>query len=149
MRCDNRNQRLISTLGLAHWFPYYPTAHRCNDEDDRIFLVLTRLACLTGCSAAWEARCRASTRRPMCGADLAGKTTGDGKFLPITLTDRPAPTSGGAMNVGGRPTSGRVTALSKASSSHRHWCPTRFGDIFNRYDNMMTITPSLYARRSR
>ncbi len=78
---------------------------------------LTLLAVvLTGCSAAWEAR-QAALDAP--NADVAGtwtgKTTGDGKFLPITLTlDQTSTDVTGVMNIGGRPDlSGRIKGTIK------------------------------------
>ena len=106
-------------------------------------LSLTLLAVvLTGCSAAWEAR-QAALDAP--NADVAGtwtgKTTGDGKFLPITLTlDQTSTDVKGMMNVGGRPDlSGRVTGTVKGELlTLSLTSPTRFGDIWVQQDNMMT-----------
>ncbi len=64
----------------------------------------------TGCSA-WESR-RAALNAP--NADVAGtwtgKTTGDGKFYPVTMTLEQTGTDvTGAINISGRPDlSGRV-----------------------------------------
>ena len=105
-------------------------------------LSLTLLAVvLTGC-AAWEAR-QAALDAP--NADVAGtwagKTTGDGKFLPITLTLAQTSTDvTGMMNIGGRPDlSGRVTGSIKGELLTLSLTnPTRFGDIWVQQDNMMT-----------
>jgi len=89
-------------------------------------LSLTLLAVvLTGC-AAWEAR-QAALDAP--NADVAGtwtgKTTGDGKFLPITLTLAQTSTDvTGSIK-------GELLTLSLTN-------PTRFGDIWVQQDNMMT-----------
>jgi hypothetical protein len=95
----------------------------------------------TGCSA-WEAR-RAALDAP--NADVAGtwtgKTTGDGKFSPITLTlDQTGADVKGVINIGGRPDlSGRVTGAVKGEMlTLSLTSPTRFGEIWVQQDNMMT-----------
>ena len=103
---------------------------------------LTLLAVvLIGC-AAWEGR-QAALDAP--NADVAGtwtgKMTGDGKFLPITLTLAQTSTDvTGMMNIGGRPDlSGRVTGSIKGELLTLSLTnPTRFGDIWVQQDNMMT-----------
>ena len=96
---------------------------------------------LTGC-AAWEAR-QAALDAP--NADVAGtwtgKTTADGKFLPITLTlDQASTDVTGVMNISGRPDlSGRVKGTIKGEVlSLSLTSPTRFGEIWVQQDNMMT-----------
>ena len=96
---------------------------------------------LTGC-AGWEAR-QAALNAPT--ADVAGtwtgKTTGDGKFLPITLTlDQTGADVTGVMNVGGRPDlSGRVRGTIKGELlSLSLTGPSQFGEIWAQQDNMMT-----------
>ena len=107
-------------------------------------IVLTFLAfVLTGC-AAWEAR-QAALNAP--NADVAGtwtgKTTGDGKFLPVTLTLEQTGTDvTGMMNISGRPDlSGRVRGTIKGelltlSLTGQH----ERGEIWVQQDNMMTST---------
>ncbi len=106
-------------------------------------LSLTLLAVvLTGCSAAWEAR-QAALDAP--NADVAGtwtgKTTGDGKFLPITLTlDQASTDVTGMTNISGRPDlSGRIKGTIKGELlTLSLTSPTRFGEIWVQQDNMMT-----------
>ncbi len=106
-------------------------------------LSLTLLAVvLTGCSAAWEAR-QAALDAP--NADVAGtwtgKTTGDGKFLPITLTlDQTSTDVTGMTNISGRPDlSGRIKGTIKGELlTLSLTSPTRFGEIWVQQDNMMT-----------
>jgi len=96
---------------------------------------------LTGC-AAWEAR-QAALNAP--NADVAGtwagKTTGDGKFLPITLTlDQTGTDATGVMNIGGRPDlTGRVKGTIKGELLTLSLAgPSQFGEIWVQQDNMMT-----------
>jgi hypothetical protein len=105
-----------------------------------LFLALFAIVS-TGCSA-WEAR-QAALDAP--NADVAGtwtgKTTGDGKFSPITLTlDQTGTDVAGMMNVGGRPDlSGRVKGTIKGELlTLSVTSPTRFGEIWVQQDNMMT-----------
>jgi hypothetical protein len=84
-------------------------------------LLLALLAIVsTGCSA-WEAR-QAALDAP--NTDVAGtwtgKTTGDGKFSPITLTlDQTGTDVTGTMNIGGRPDlSGRVKGTHQGGVAH-------------------------------
>jgi len=95
----------------------------------------------TGCSA-WEAR-QAALSAPT--SDVAGtwtgKTTGDGKFSPITLTLSQTGTDvRGVMNIGGRPDlSGRVTGSVKGELlTLSLTSPSNFGEIWVQQDNMMT-----------
>jgi hypothetical protein len=96
----------------------------------------------TGCSA-WETR-QAALDAP--NADVAGtwtgKTTGDGKFFPITLTLEQAGTDvTGAINIIGRPElSGRVRGVVRGEVLRllQTTAPNAGGEMYVQQDNMMT-----------
>ena len=99
----------------------------------------------TGCSSAWETR-RAALNAPT--ADVkgtwTGKTTGEDKPYPVTLTLEQTGTDvTGSIRIGGRPeVSGRVRGtvrgevlqLSLATAAHMG------GELWVQQDNMMTST---------
>jgi len=107
-----------------------------------ILLLAWLAVVLTGCTA-WEAR-RAALNAPNVDAagTWTGKTTGDGKFYPITLTlDQTSTDVTGSIRISGRPdlsgrvqgtVQGEVLKLSLTGAAHSG------GEMWVQEDNLMT-----------